>query len=102
MINTAIRAIIRSAGHFGFETFGFQFCYRGVIEGDFMPFTFSKASGITQRGGSPTSYDKILAGTLGYEAVKAFYDELTGIMVGVIKNTVKITPLEETFEKIKK
>lgn len=58
--------------------------------------------GHIQRGGAPTAHDRVLASRLGYEAVKAIHDGLSEVMVGVINHQVKITPLKETFGKIKK
>ncbi len=73
------------------------------LEPDFKQYDMRVAIlGHMQRGGSPTAHDRVLASRLGYEAVKALNDGLNGVMVGVINNEVKITPLEETFGKIKK
>lgn len=57
--------------------------------------------GHVQRGGSPTAHDRVLASRLGYEAVKAIHDGKSEVMVGVINNECKITPLQETFGKTK-
>ena len=73
------------------------------LEPDFKQYDMRVAIlGHMQRGGSPTAHDRVLASRLGYEAVKALSGGLSGVMVGVINNEVKITPLEETFGKIKK
>ncbi|TVP98406.1 MAG: 6-phosphofructokinase [Balneolaceae bacterium] len=53
--------------------------------------------GHIQRGGNPTAHDRVLASRLGYEAVKAIYNGLSEVMVGVINNKLRITPLYETF-----
>lgn len=57
--------------------------------------------GHVQRGGSPTAHDRVLASRLGYEAVKAIHEGKSEVMVGVINNKCLITPLQETFGKIK-
>jgi len=58
--------------------------------------------GHIQRGGSPTAHDRVLASRLGYEAVHAIHNGLSEVMVGVMNHDLKITPIEETFGKIKK
>jgi len=57
--------------------------------------------GHTQRGGSPTSTDRILASRLGYHAVKALQAGQTDVMVGWQNNAVSHIPLPETWEKKK-
>lgn len=57
--------------------------------------------GHIQRGGSPTAHDRVLASRLGYEAINALRDGKSKIMVGVINNECVITPIQETFGKIK-
>lgn len=57
--------------------------------------------GHVQRGGSPTAHDRVLASRLGYEAVKAIDEGKSEVMVGVINNECVITPLQETFGKVK-
>ncbi len=54
--------------------------------------------GHIQRGGSPTSFDRILASTLGYEAVKALLDGRRGEMVGLINREVVFTPFEKSVK----
>jgi len=73
------------------------------LEPDFKQYDMRVAIlGHIQRGGSPTAHDRVLASRLGYEAVSALKNGKSGVMVGVINSEVKITPLEETFGKIKK
>lgn len=57
--------------------------------------------GHVQRGGSPTSYDRILATNLGAAAVRQLLEGPYGVMMGMIKNTPSPTPLEEAvaFQK---
>ncbi len=57
--------------------------------------------GHIQRGGSPSAHDRVLASRLGYEAVKALHEGHSKVMVGIINNEVKLTPLKDTFGKIK-
>jgi len=57
--------------------------------------------GHTQRGGSPTATDRLLASRLGYHAVQALEDGQTDIMVGWANNAATFIPLPETWEKKK-
>lgn len=57
--------------------------------------------GHIQRGGSPTAHDRVLASRLGFEAVQAIHDGHSQVMVGVVNNRVKLTPLKMTFGKKK-
>lgn len=50
--------------------------------------------GHVQRGGSPGAFDRILATKLGAGAVEALGRGETGVLVGLIKNEVKTTPLD--------
>jgi phosphofructokinase-like protein len=47
------------------------------------------------RGGSPTSFDRILATGLGTKAVDLIEDKIFGYMVGVKRNSLVIVPLRE-------
>ncbi len=51
--------------------------------------------GHTQRGGSPTSADRILAGKLGVAAMDALLSGSKNVMVGMAKNEITFTPLEK-------
>jgi len=51
--------------------------------------------GHTQRGGSPTSADRILAARLGVAAVKALRDGKKNVMVGMVKGDIAFTPLKK-------
>jgi 6-phosphofructokinase 1 len=57
--------------------------------------------GHTQRGGSPTASDRLLASRLGYHAVQALQKGKTDIMVGWSDNRLTYTPLQDTWEKKK-
>ncbi len=49
--------------------------------------------GHVQRGGSPSGYDRILASRLGHRAAELLFQGKHGIMVGVVANKFKTTPL---------
>lgn len=51
--------------------------------------------GHIQRGGSPTANDRVLASTLGHEAVKALIEGQSGVMVGQINGLTSFTPFDE-------
>jgi 6-phosphofructokinase 1 len=53
--------------------------------------------GHLQRGGSPSSFDRILGSRLGYAAVKALLAGETQKMVGLQANYIKLTSLEEAL-----
>lgn len=55
--------------------------------------------GHIQRGGSPTSNDRVLASFLGFEAVNALLNGKHGVMVGQIHGRVAYTLLEEACSK---
>lgn len=85
----------------GYETGGAaKICNQ--LEDDFSDYDMRVCIlGHVQRGGSPTAHDRVLASRLGYEAVKAIHEGKSEVMVGVINNKCIITPLQETFGKIK-
>ncbi len=53
--------------------------------------------GHLQRGGSPSSFDRVLASRLGYAAVKGLIAGYSRQMVGLRGNLVAMTPLEEVL-----
>jgi 6-phosphofructokinase 1 len=57
--------------------------------------------GHVQRGGGPTARDRVLASRLGSAAVKAIKDGHSKVMVGIVNNLIKVTPLKMTFGKRK-
>lgn len=57
--------------------------------------------GHTQRGGSPTARDRVLASRLGVAAVRALIDGKGGCMVGEVNREIAYTPLKDTWEKKK-
>ena len=54
--------------------------------------------GHIQRGGSPSSYDRILASTLGYEAVNAMLSGRKGEMVGMVNKDIVYIPFEKAIK----
>lgn len=57
--------------------------------------------GHIQRGGSPTARDRVLASRLGAASVQALLDGHTNVMVGVVNNETRITPMKNTWNKKK-
>jgi 6-phosphofructokinase 1 len=51
--------------------------------------------GHIQRGGSPTCMDRVLASTLGFEAVKALVEGHSGVMVGQVNKKIVLTPFSQ-------
>ncbi len=54
--------------------------------------------GHIQRGGPPSCMDRVLASTLGYEAVKALLKGKNGVMVGQINRKTVYTPFEQAIK----
>jgi 6-phosphofructokinase 1 len=57
--------------------------------------------GHMQRGGSPSTRDRVLASRLGYMAVQGLMQGKSGVMVGVDKRGTVFVPLKQVFEKKK-
>lgn len=57
--------------------------------------------GHMQRGGSPSTRDRVLASRLGYAAVNALIEGQTNVMIGVDKRMTASIPLEYTWTKKK-
>lgn len=57
--------------------------------------------GHTQRGGTPTAHDRVLASVLGASAVAYLLAGKSNAMVGVRENTVVVTPLKSLIGKRK-
>jgi 6-phosphofructokinase 1 len=55
--------------------------------------------GHIQRGGSPTCNDRVLASTLGYEAVVALLDGTTDAMIGQVNGKIVHTPFEQAISR---
>ena len=54
--------------------------------------------GHIQRGGCPTTFDRVLASRLGVKAVEALLDGQKNIMVGFKNNQVNYTPLTDAIQ----
>jgi len=52
--------------------------------------------GHLQRGGTPTTFDRVLASRLGVAAVEALIDGMKNVMVGRISGNITYVPLNET------
>lgn len=57
--------------------------------------------GHIQRGGNPTARDRVLASRLGHAAVNVLIEGHSEVMVGIVSNKIKLTPLKMTFGKKK-
>ena len=57
--------------------------------------------GHTQRGGSPTARDRVLASRLGSAAVDALIEGHDTVMVGLVNNEIKLTPMRNVFGRKK-
>lgn len=57
--------------------------------------------GHIQRGGKPSSYDRILASRLGLAAVEALTQGRSGVCIGVQSNKIVETPFEDVIGKSK-
>lgn len=57
--------------------------------------------GHLQRGGSPSSFDRVLASILGFGAVEALMEGKSGVMVGIRNNNIFLTPFKEAISKSK-
>lgn len=57
--------------------------------------------GHIQRGGAPTARDRVLASRLGAAAVKVLLEGHSEVMVGVVNNALKITPMRVAISKKK-
>lgn len=57
--------------------------------------------GHIQRGGKPSSYDRILASRLGLAAVEMLMDGKSGVCLGIQSNNIVATPFEEVIGKSK-
>jgi len=57
--------------------------------------------GHIQRGGSPTARDRVLASRLGAASVQSLLDGHTNVMVGIVNNEIRITPMRNTWSKKK-
>lgn len=54
--------------------------------------------GHMQRGGTPTCFDRVLASRLGVKAVETLLEGQSNYMVGVLKDEIVLTPLEQAVK----
>ena len=66
-----------------------------------MPETRTLVLGHLQRGGSPTTYDRLLALRFGAAAVRAIADRAFGVMVGLNGPDITRIPLEHVVGRAK-
>lgn len=54
--------------------------------------------GHMQRGGAPSCFDRVLASRLGVKAVESLLEGKSNFMVGINKDEVRLTPLEQAIK----
>jgi len=54
--------------------------------------------GHMQRGGAPSCYDRVLASRLGVKAVESLLEGKSNYMVGIIRDEITLTPLEQAIK----
>lgn len=54
--------------------------------------------GHIQRGGAPSSLDRLIASRMGYHAVECLLNGTHNVMVGIIDNKLKYTPLDKAVK----
>jgi 6-phosphofructokinase 1 len=57
--------------------------------------------GHLQRGGSPSTLDRVLASVLGFNSVELLLEGKSGYMVGLKNNNVHLTPFDEAINRNK-
>ncbi len=57
--------------------------------------------GHTQRGGAPSARDRVLASRLGAAAVESMIEGHANVMVGIINNEVRLTPMRNVWSRKK-
>ena len=57
--------------------------------------------GHTQRGGTPTAFDRVLATRLGVAAIDAAHDERWGTMPALRGTRITLVPLSEAVERLR-
>src|SRR5215217_7574158 len=57
--------------------------------------------GHVQRGGSPTAFDRILASRMGTAAVKALYERVSGMMIGLRGRRTEYVALNEVVGQVR-
>ena len=54
--------------------------------------------GHMQRGGSPSCFDRVLASRLGVKAVESLLEGKSNYMVGLLRDKIELTPLEQAIK----
>lgn len=54
--------------------------------------------GHMQRGGSPSCFDRVLASRMGVKAVESLLEGKTNLMVGLMNDTISLTPLAQAVK----
>lgn len=54
--------------------------------------------GHIQRGGVPTAFDRVLASRMGVKAVESLLEGKSNLMVGIMDNSIILTPIEEAIK----
>jgi 6-phosphofructokinase 1 len=54
--------------------------------------------GHIQRGGSPSSMDRLIASRMGYSAVESLIEGKVNVMVGIVNNKMHYTPLDNAVK----
>ena len=54
--------------------------------------------GHMQRGGSPSCFDRVLASRMGVKAVESLLEGKSNFMVGLLKDEIALTPLEQAVK----
>ncbi len=54
--------------------------------------------GHIQRGGSPSSLDRLIASRLGYAAVESLLEGKRNMMIGIVNNKIHFTPLDKAIK----
>ncbi|QLE00305.1 6-phosphofructokinase [Galbibacter sp. BG1] len=54
--------------------------------------------GHMQRGGSPSCFDRVLASRMGVRAVESLMEGKSNLMVGIIKDEMVLTPIEDAIK----
>lgn len=57
--------------------------------------------GHLQRGGAPSSYDRIIASRMGVAAIEALKDEQRSVMVGIVNDHIVLVPFSKAIKEDK-
>ena len=58
--------------------------------------------GHIQRGGAPSSMDRLIASRMGYAAVECLMEGRNNVMVGIVNNKMHYTPLDNAVKATQK